>query len=125
MRRVHPDKTARASAIDGKPGLRVFDVGISCVNRRALLAFPSLIPASSDKARPHSVATLLQSVLINPSGALGSEFLYARVLFGSQWEFKEPPLMLAWYTVEQFGDNDALNEQSVYAGTAVGEVPSM
>ena len=69
--RVQPAKTASASEIDGREGLKAGSVGMSWLNSLAFEAAPSVIPALRLSARAHTGAIPTdQSVLITPLVAL-------------------------------------------------------
>lgn len=60
---VQPARTAKASEIEGREVLRAPEVGMSWLRSRALELPPSFIPAFKLRLRPHSEATLTQSLL--------------------------------------------------------------
>ena len=70
---VQPARTANASEMEGREGLRAPAVGMSWVRSRALELAPSVIPSFKLKLRPHSWATLIQSLdqLLLTLGAFG------------------------------------------------------
>ena len=122
-RRELPARTARASEMEGSEGSRAGEVGMSWVRSRALLESPSKMPSFKLMAMAQSEATSTQSGVHLPTGAFGSEWLYARLLLeSSQCDCKVPPLIVAWYSVEQLGDSDTRNEHIVYVD--VSEVAS-
>ena len=78
-----PARTARASEIEGSEGSRAGEVGMSWVRSLALLESPSRMPSFKLMDWAHSEPTLTQSGIHLPTGAFGSEWLYARLLLGS------------------------------------------
>ncbi len=69
--------------MEGSEGSRAGEVGISWVRSRALLDFPSKMPSPKLMEVAQSEPTLTQSGIHLPTGAFGSEWLYARLLLGS------------------------------------------
>lgn len=117
--------TASASATDGSTGLSSGFCRMSCVNRRALLAFASFTPALSDRLLPHSEAMFGQSrlglLIPTSSEALRTLWMYESLSsVSSQWALRVPPLLVTVYSVEQFGVRVTLSEHNTYALPSVG-----
>ncbi len=68
---VEPAKTANASEMEGREGLRAPEVGMSWLRSRALELSPLLIPSFKLRLKPHSVATSVQSLFRITMGASG------------------------------------------------------
>ena len=69
--------------MEGSEGSRAWELGMSWVRSRALLASPSKMPSFKLMDLAHSEPTLTQSGIQSPTGAFGSEWLYKRSLLGS------------------------------------------
>ncbi len=115
---VPPAKTARASEIEGREGSRAAEVGISWVNSLALALVPFTIPSFKLMLNPHSEATSTQFWVQMPLGASGVDLIYAVGFPTLQCEVIDPPLTLAWYSVEQLGDRVTRMEHIVYVPVA-------